>query len=127
LIADIVVDTGRSVVLDCSQFSLADRKRFATSFGERLWQRKKGEKHPSPLHLVIEESQLIVPQDVRGDTAKMVGIYEEIIRLGRNYGIGVTMITQRPQSVNKEVLNQTECLVVLQVNGTPERKALKEW
>jgi DNA helicase HerA-like ATPase len=47
----------------------------------------------------------------------MVGIYEEIIRLGRNYGIGVSMITQRPQSVNKEVLNQTECLFVGQVNG----------
>jgi DNA helicase HerA-like ATPase len=50
LIADILVDTGRSMVLDISQFSLADRKRFATAFGERLWLRKKGERHPSPLH-----------------------------------------------------------------------------
>lgn len=127
LIADIVVETGRSLVIDVSQFSLADRKRFATSLGERLWQRKKGERHPVPLHLVIEESQLIVPQDVRGDSAKMVGIYEEIIRLGRNYGIGVSMITQRPQSVNKEVLNQTECLFVGQVNGAQERAALAKW
>lgn len=127
LIADIAVDTGRSMVLDCSQFSLADRRRFATTFGERIWQRKKGERHPSPLHLVIEESQLIVPQMVKGDVAKMVGIYEEIIRLGRNYGIGVSMITQRPQSVNKEVLNQTECLFVGQVNGAQERDALQKW
>lgn len=127
LIADIAVDTGRSVILDVSQWSKADRQRFATAFGERLWLRKKGERHPAPLHLVIEESQLIVPQDVRGDTAKMVGVYEEIIRLGRNYGIGVSMITQRPQSVNKEVLNQTECLFVGQVNGAQERDALKKW
>ena len=130
LIADIVVDTGRSVVLDASQFSLADRKRFATAFGERLWLRKKGERHPAPLHLVIEESQLIVPQFTGtggGDIARMLGIYEEIIRLGRNYGIGVSMITQRPQSVNKEVLNQTECLFVGQVNGAQERDALKKW
>jgi hypothetical protein len=127
LIADIVVETGRSLVIDMSQFSLADRKRFAAAFGERLWQRKKGERHPSPLHLVIEESQLIIPQNVQGDTARMVGIFEEIIRLGRNYGIGVSMITQRPQSVNKEVLNQTECLLVGQVNGAQERDALKKW
>jgi hypothetical protein len=127
LIADIVVDTGRSLILDVSQFSLADRKRFATAFGERLWRRKKGEAHPSPLMLVIEESQLIIPQNPSGDTARMVGIYEEIIRLGRNYGIGCTMISQRPQSVNKEVLNQTECLFVGQVNGAQERKALREW
>lgn len=127
LIADIAVDTGRSLILDVSQFSLADRKRFATSFGQRLWIRKKGESHPSPLMLVIEESQLIVPQRVDAGSAPMVGIYEEIIRLGRNYGIGVTMISQRPQSVNKDVLNQTECLFVGQVNGSQERKALAEW
>lgn len=127
LIADIVVDTGRSLILDLSQFSLSDRKRFATAFGERLWQRKKGESHPSPVMLVIEESQLIVPQNVGKDEARMVGIYEEIIRLGRNYGIGCTMISQRPQSVNKEVLNQTECLFVGQVNGAQERDALKKW
>lgn len=127
LVADLVVETGRSVILDLSQFSQADRKRFATAFGNRLWQRKKAEHSPSPLHLFIEESQLIIPQMVRGDDARMVGIFEEIIRLGRNYGIGVSMISQRPQSVNKEVLTQTECLVALQVNGAPERKALKEW
>src|SRR5438045_2179216 len=82
--------------------------------------RKKGERHPVPVHLMIEESQLIVPENFGGDSARMVGIYEEIIRLGRNYGIGVSMISQRPQSVNKEVLNQTECLLVGQVNGAHE-------
>jgi len=127
LIADTVVETGRSLIIDVSQFSKHDRQRFATDFGERLWLKKKAERHPNPVHLVIEESQLIVPESVRGDSARMVGIYEEIIRLGRNYGIGVSMISQRPQSVNKEVLNQTECLFALQVNGAHERKALKEW
>jgi hypothetical protein len=73
LIADIVVDTGRSLVLDISQFSLGDRKRFATAFGQRLWRRKKGESHSSPLMLVIEESQLIVPQFSKG-CEEMLGI-----------------------------------------------------
>jgi hypothetical protein len=57
----------------------------------------------------------------------MLGAFESIVRLGRNYGIGASLITQRPQSVNKEVLSQVECLCVLQVNGTHERKALEEW
>jgi DNA helicase HerA-like ATPase len=127
LIADLIVDTGRSFIIDLSQFSLGNRKKFATAFGEQLWKRKKGEPEPSALHVFLEECQLIIPQFVGRDDARMVGIWEEIVRLGRNYGIGVTMITQRPQSVNKEVLTQTECLLVLQVNGVPERKALKEW
>ncbi|MEW6307272.1 MAG: DUF87 domain-containing protein [Verrucomicrobiota bacterium] len=127
LVADLVADTGRSVIIDISQFSISDYKRFATSFAEQLWQRKKAEHHPTPLHLVIEESQTIIPQFVGKDDARMVGIFERIVRLGRNYGIGVSMITQRPQSVNKEALTQTECLVVLQVNGTHERKAIGDW
>lgn len=127
LVADVLVDTGRNMVIDISQFNKSDRQRFATAFGVQLWKRKKSEREPSPVHLVIEESQLIIPENVRGDSAAMVGIYEEIIRLGGNYGIGVSMISQRPQSVNKEVLNQTECLLVFQVNGAHERKALKEW
>ncbi len=127
LLADVVVQTGRSLILDISQFSLANRKRFATSFGEHLWLLKKGQKSPTPLMLVIEESQLIVPQFAGKDEARMLGVYEEIIRLGRNYGVGCTMISQRPQSVNKEVLNQTECLFVGQVNGAAERKALRDW
>jgi DNA helicase HerA-like ATPase len=71
LIADIVVDSGRSLIVDVSQFSLSDRKRFATAFGEQLWKRKKGESRPTPLHVVIEESQLIVPQMAKGDDARM--------------------------------------------------------
>lgn len=125
LIADVVADTGRSLIIDASQLSKGDRRKFATAFGERLWARKKAD--PSPIHLVLEECQLIVPQRVMGEDARMVGIYEEIVRLGGNYGIGVSMISQRPQSVNKEVLTQTECLVVLQTNGVPEKKAIKEW
>jgi hypothetical protein len=127
LIANTLADTGRSAILDVSQFSKAARQRFATAFGERLWLRMKGERHPTPLMLVMEECQLIVPQNVGDGQAKMVGIYEEIVRLGGNFGIGVCMITQRPQSVNKEVLNQTECLFVFQTNGAQERDALKKW
>lgn len=127
LIANMVADTGSSAVIDISQFSLSARQRFATAFGERLWLRKKGDHHPRPMHLVIEESQLIIPQMVRPGQQRMVGVYEEIVRLGRNYGIGASMISQRPQSVNKEVLNQTECLFVFQTNGTQERDALHKW
>lgn len=127
LIANMLADTGSSAVLDISQFSLSARQRFATAFGERLWLRKKSDHHPRPLHLVIEESQLIIPQLVRPGQQRMVGIYEEIVRLGRNYGIGVSMVSQRPQSVNKEVLNQTECLFVFQTAGPQERDALHKW
>lgn len=132
LIADALLESGRSAILDISQFSKGGRQEFAHKFGERLWRTQKGQLNPSPVHLVIEESQLIVPENIPagGKHDFMVAMYstfEEIIRLGRNYGIGITMITQRPQSVAKEVLNQAEPLLVFQVTGSHERKAIREW
>jgi len=125
LIADVIVDRGISAILDVSMFRKGERKRFAADFGEQLFQRKK--EHRSPLHLFIEEAQTFCPQRMQPDEARMLGAFEDIVKLGRNFGIGATLISQRPQSVSKEVLSQTECLVVLQTNGAQERKAIREW
>lgn len=51
----------------------------------------------------------------------MLGAVEDIVRLGRNYGSGCMLLSQRPQSVNKEVLNQVECLFVGQINEAHAR------
>lgn len=124
-IARLLVDRTVSVILDISSFRQGERKRFAADFAEEFFHRKKSQK--SAVHLFVEEAQLFAPQRVATDEARMLGAFENIIRLGRNYGIGATMISQRPQSINKEVLSQVECLFVLQVNGTHERKALEAW
>lgn len=124
-IARFLVEKRVSAVLDVSGFRQAERKRFAAALGEELFHLKKTQR--TPVHLFLEEAQVFAPQRPGPDEARMLGAFEAIVRLGRNYGIGCTLVTQRPQSVNKEVLSQVECLCVLQVNGAHERKALEEW
>jgi hypothetical protein len=123
--ARLVVERNVSMVLDVSGFRQGERKRFAADFAEEFFHLKKTQR--SAVHLFVEEAQLFVPQRCGPEEARMLGAFENIIRLGRNYGVGATLISQRPQSVNKEVLSQVECLCVLQVNGSHERKALEEW
>jgi hypothetical protein len=125
LVADLIVDKRISVVLDVSTMRKNQRKEFATSFAEQFYHRKKTNR--TAVHIFIEEAQVFVPQRVGSDEARMLGAFEDLIKLGRNYGIGATLISQRPQSVNKDALNQTEALVVLQTNGAQERKALESW
>jgi hypothetical protein len=125
LIADLIVDKAISAVVDVSNFLMNEQRKFATDFATQLFHRKKSQR--SALHLFVEEAQEFVPQHVRGDVAKMVGAYERLLKLGRNFGIGATLISQRPQSVNKDVLNQTECLVVFQMTGPQERKTIESW
>lgn len=126
LLADVIIDREVSAVLDVSQFeSDADKARFARDFAARFFFRKKAA--PSAVHLFIEESQEFIPQNIQRGEEQMLHAFQRMIRLGRNYGIGVSMITQRPQDVNKKALNQAECLFCFQLTGPQERKAVEGW
>lgn len=125
LMADLVVDKHISVILDVMHFRKAERTRFATAFAEQFFHRKKTAR--TACHLFIEEAQAYLPQMVRGEEARMVGVFEDIGKVGRNYGIGTSLISQRPQAINKDVLNQVEVLLAFQTNGPQERKAIAGW
>jgi len=125
LVADLVCDKSLSAVLDVSQFLDAQRTRFVEAFGRQLFQRKK--MAPSAMHLVLEEAQEIVPQNPQPGEQMMLHEYQRIAKLGRNFGIGLSLISQRPQEVNKKALNQSECVLAFQMTGPQERKALEYW
>lgn len=126
LVADLIVDRGISIVLDVSQFeSDADKARFATDFASRFFFRKKAA--PSAVHLVIEECQEFIPQNPMKGEERMLHAFQRMWKLGRNFGIGGSLITQRPQEVSKKALNQTEAPFVFQMTGPQERKAIELW
>jgi hypothetical protein len=126
LLADVIVDRGISAVIDVSQFeSDAQKARFAAAFGERFFYRKKAA--PSAVHIFVEEAQEFVPQNLQRGEEDMLHVWQRMVKLGRNYGIGISLISQRPQEVNKKALNQSECLFVFQLTGVHERKSVKEW
>lgn len=125
LVADIIVDKSLSLVLDVSEFSGGENRKFITDFAKQLLKKKK--QNRSPIMLVWEESQEFISQRVFKQDAPMVGAMEKLIKIGRNFGVGTTLISQRPQAVNKDVLNQTEVLIVFQITGPQERKAIEGW
>ncbi len=47
--------------------------------------------------------------------------------MGRNRGIGVTLINQRAATVNKDVLTQLDTLLAFQNTSPQDRKALADW
>lgn len=125
LIADLIVDRGISIVLDVSQMIAAEQTRFATDFATRFFQRKKAS--PSAVHLFLEECQEVVPQNPQKGEEKMLHAFQRLQKLGRNFGIGVSLISQRPQEVSKKALNQAECVFAFQMTGPQERKTMAGW
>lgn len=125
LMARLVVERSITAVLDVSLFSKADQIRFVTDFAETLF-RAMGD-DPRPLHLFLEEAEEFLPQQVRPASARMVGAYSKIAKQGRTLGLGVTLITQRSASLNKDALSQTDTLILFRTVSPHDRKAVVAW
>src|SRR6185436_5687495 len=125
LIADLVCERGLSFVLDVSQFIPSEQQRFARAFADRFFHRKKSA--PSAVHLFMEECQEFIPENPSGDEAKTLGVMQRLWKLGRNFGIGGSLISQRPQEIAKKALNMSGTMFAFQMTGPQERKAVKSW
>jgi len=127
VVADLVVSEGVSVVFSLRHLSKTAQCRFVAEFCERLYHRKGEDWNRLPLHVVIDEADAFVPQRVAGDTARVMGAVDDLVRRGRSSGIGVTLITQRASVIHKDVLTQLEVLVVLRTVSPQDRKAIESW
>lgn len=122
LLADVVVEQRVPMVLDLSLLSKSATRRFATDFLERLYHRNR-----EPLHVVLDEADLLCPQRVPAGMERLLGAVNDLARRGRVRGLGVTLISQRPAVINKDVLSQAEVLVALRLTGKLDRDAVNAW
>jgi uncharacterized protein len=124
-LANVIIERNISAVIDTSLFSVNKRNHFVAIFCETL--RLAAMEDIRPRMLVWEEAQNYSPQKMDGAVARMAAAVEQLIRLGRNWGFGSIIISQRPQSVNKETLNQAEMLFLGKMGGAQDRKAISAW
>jgi hypothetical protein len=122
LLADAIAAEHFSCVIDLSRFRKGEVLRFCTAFLETLYRVNR-----APLHLVIDEADVVAPQKARPESARCLGAAEDIVRRGRIRGIGCTLITQRPQALNKDVLTQADMLTVLRLSHPRDLAAIMEW
>jgi hypothetical protein len=122
IIANLVVDDKVSLVIDLSLFRKGEQTRFVTDFAETLYHNNR-----SALHIVADEADAFAPQRPMKGQERMLGAVEDLVRRGRARGIGVTLITQRPAVLNKDVLTQVEVLVTLRLIAPQDRNAINEW
>jgi hypothetical protein len=81
----------------------------------------------TPRHIFIEEAHEFVPQRVFGALGRTFSAVEALVVMGRNRGIGVTLINQRAATINKDVLTQLDTLLAFRNVAPQDRKALGEW
>jgi Mn-dependent DtxR family transcriptional regulator len=120
--ADLLVEERLPVVLDLSLFRKGEQRRFVADFAERLYHRNR-----APLHLVLDEADLWAPQRPAPGQQRLLGAVEDLVRRGRARGLGVTLVSQRPAVLAKDVLSQADTLVALRLVAPQDRTALDAW
>lgn len=123
LMSDLVAEDGLSMVLDLSGFTSRTQERtFMREFADRLYRRNR-----TLVHVIVDEADLFAPQKPRREDAPLLVTMENLVRRGRNKGIGVTMASQRPATINKDVLTQVDVLVAMRVTAPQDRDAIRDW
>jgi hypothetical protein len=124
-LGEFVAAPGPSIIIDVSDIRKGQLRSFAADFFEALYEGKNRQREP--IHLFVDEADLVAPQRVMGEEARMVGAVEDIVRRGRIRGLGVTLITQRSAVINWDVLSQIDTLIALRTTAPLDRKRMAEW
>jgi DNA helicase HerA-like ATPase len=71
-----------------------------------------------PLLVVIDEAHRFLPE---GGNTPAHRTLSTIAKEGRKYGVGLTLVTQRPSEVDSSVLSQCGSMIALRVTNTADR------
>jgi len=125
-LGEIIGTSNLPCVIDTQAMTVGERTRFFGAFAESLFRKNKG-----PLHLIIDESHVFMPETGRGirdpEAAKMVHAGNNLVSLGRSRGLRIILISQRPAKLHKDSLTQCEGLIVMRLIAPQDRKAVAEW
>ena len=124
LMVKAILEAGISAVLDTSEFSKSMQRRIVGVFVNELYHLNS---RYGTRHVFIEEADLYIPQKIVGDLAFCAGAIDDLIRRGGNFNLGATLISQRHAVVNKDVITQCGCLIILRTVHDLDKKAVRAW
>jgi hypothetical protein len=122
-IAKAIVESNISFVLDLSNFSKYISRKIVIAFLDELYRLNRVDRH-----IFIEESDMFAPQKPIGPEENLcLSSVDNFVRRGGNHNLGCTLITQRSAVLNKNILTQSDCLVILRTLAPVDKKAIQAW
>lgn len=121
--AHAVVEHGFSAIFDIGNFPTEEQVQFVMDLCAELLRINR-----AALHIFMDEADTFAPQKPLGLLQnKCLGTVSRLVKQGGIRGLGFTMITQRPASMNKDVLSQVDILTVLRMSHPLDIKAAVDW
>ncbi len=73
---------------------------------------KKAPRFTAPVLVVLEEAHVFISRDEETDTKYIAG---KVAREGRKFGLGLVIVSQRPRSIDPNILSQMGSLAVMKM------------
>ncbi|ADG13480.1 protein of unknown function DUF87 [Methanocaldococcus infernus ME] len=88
---------------------------------ERIRERSKA--LTKPILIIVEEAHIFAPRDEENDASL---ILSKIAREGRKFGVGLGIVSQRPNKLNEDILSQTNTKIILRIVNPRDQRYVLE-
>jgi hypothetical protein len=124
LLAEALLSEPICAVIDVAFESLGSVRKFWTEFAGRLMRSKP----EIPRAIFLEEAQVLIPQSAQGPAMQICkSAVAKLATIGGNFGYGVIAATQRPATIDKDVLSQCEAMIVMGMTHKKDRDTVRDW
>jgi hypothetical protein len=111
---------GVSMMIDGSDLTLEEQQDFATGLFRELHRLLR-----RPSHVLVEEAEVLCPAFSRSKAQFAVqGATTRFARQIRNFGVGWTFSTQRPQLLHPDAIDASNVFVAMQSTGDRTQRSL---
>lgn len=88
---------------------------------------KEGEgKFRNPLFIVVEEAHNFAPRSTEERTIISRSILKKIAREGRKFGIGMCIVSQRPNKLDSDILSQCNTQIIMKIVNPTDQEYIRQ-
>jgi len=117
---DDLVKKGKTTIINLKGAAPDIQELIVNRLCTNLFELRKANKIP-PMMLVMEEAHNFCPQQGKTSSTR---ILRTIASEGRKFGLGMTVISQRPAKVDKNIISQCNTQITLKVTNPNDLKAI---
>ncbi len=109
-IVDTVLSEGLSTIFNLSGRTNKNQQALFSMIARSFFRAQENPENRRPVKMIVEEARVFAPQKAAQvsatDGESSLLVFEDIATRGRKRGVNFLMATQRPASINKDVLSQ---------------------
>jgi len=129
-----LVGKNQLTVIDLSDADERLSESIITAIAKGIFARRRnhvkgdgnGEVIETPVFLIIEEAHNFAPRGMDDRVVLSRGVLRRIAREGRKFGIGLCIVSQRPNKLDSDVLSQCNTQIIMKIVNPSDQEYIRQ-